>query len=66
MERAVALGRRAVTLAGAPGPAKAMFLSNTGLALRLRFTRGRELSDLEDAAAMGREAVAVVPEGHPD
>jgi hypothetical protein len=43
-----------------------LFLSNTGLVLRLRFIRSGELRDLEDAAAMGRDAIAAVPEGHPN
>ncbi|WP_033343099.1 CHAT domain-containing protein [Catenuloplanes japonicus] len=65
MEPGIGLLRAAVDATGDDDPVRAVMLSNLGVALRVRGVLRSSDAELTEAAALGREAVARTPAGHP-
>jgi hypothetical protein len=66
LSESVSLWERIVAATSSDDAHAAMWLSNLGVALRVRFERTGQLTDLESAIEAGRAAVAALPDGHPD
>ena len=65
LSAAVDLWLRVLRAAQDDDPNRVIVMSNLGSALRVRFERVGQLSDLDTAIAAGRWVVGVTPDGHP-
>ncbi|MFI6020018.1 CHAT domain-containing protein [Streptomyces sp. NPDC051287] len=65
LDEAIAAGRAAVSGEG-PAHQRVLRLSNLGGALYARYTRDGDLADLDEDVDLQREALRLVPPGHPE
>ncbi|MCO5999815.1 CHAT domain-containing tetratricopeptide repeat protein [Actinoallomurus rhizosphaericola] len=66
LSASVELWQRILAATPTDHPDRAMYLSNLGFGLGVRFERTGALADLEAAIQVGQEAVAATPTDHPD